>query len=59
VSSSQSSVKSGRAMLTRSDRLVCERDFLISMIPEAAIDRFPVLKRITESSKESESRKNK
>lgn len=46
-------------MLTRSDRLVCERDFLISMIPKAAIDRFPALKRITVSSKKSESRKDK
>lgn len=32
-----------------SDRLFFERKFLLSMIPDAAIDRFPILQRLVDS----------
>ncbi|KAK4694329.1 oligosaccharide translocation protein RFT1, partial [Lecanoromycetidae sp. Uapishka_2] len=39
--------------------LVCERKFLISMIPDAAVDRFPILRTVTGSRDEGESKKDR
>lgn len=48
-----------RKMLTKHDRVICERKFLMSMIPDAAVDRFPILERITGSSRDGEFKKSK
>ena len=39
-------------------RLFFERKFLLSMIPDAAIDRFPILQRLVDSQTENAEKKN-
>lgn len=40
------------------NRLFFERKFLLSMIPDAAIDRFPILQRVVDSQLGSGEKKN-
>ena len=40
------------------NRLFFERKFLLSMMPDAAIDRFPILQRLADSQIESGEKKN-
>ena len=44
--------------LTVDNRLFFERKFLLSMIPGAAIDRFPILQRLVHSQIKSGEKKN-